>query len=301
MPKFYGYIRVSTAAQANDGMSLEAHTMWLKQYFDGVFLPSGFEWGGIVVDPGVSGMIEFSTRKAGSQLNTTTRRGDIIAVVRLDRIFRNLLDCLSTVRGWTERGVGFASINEGFDFTSPVGELIMRVIVAVAEFEWHLKSQRILDVNTAKKAIGDRPGGVHAPVFFRWVRSRFKTGPKWKLVPDEKDRALGNQIVQWKDEGYSWFDIRNALRKAGIQRKGYRRFADFKFMNPKFADYWSTSTITEWHHSMLKLRFFIAHEIEPIREHFSHKVRQDYSFYIEWHHHGEPILHQYMRSPDMPL
>lgn len=62
--------------------------------------------------------------------------GDILAVIKLDRLGRNAMDVRSTVEklalmGFKVHGLALG----GVDLTSPTGELTMSVIAAVAEFE----------------------------------------------------------------------------------------------------------------------------------------------------------------------
>lgn len=47
------------------------------------------------------------------------RRGDVFVVWRLDRLGRNLKDLIETVRVLGERGVGFRSLTENLDATTP--------------------------------------------------------------------------------------------------------------------------------------------------------------------------------------
>ena len=57
-----------------------------------------------------------------------------------------------------ERGVGFRSLNESIDTTTPTGRLIFHVFAAVAEFERDLIKERTSAGLTAARARG-RMGG----------------------------------------------------------------------------------------------------------------------------------------------
>jgi len=61
------------------------------------------------------------------------RAGDTLAVWRLDRLGRSLPHLIDTVRGLEERGVGFRSLQESIDTTTPGGRLVFHVFASLAE------------------------------------------------------------------------------------------------------------------------------------------------------------------------
>lgn len=71
-----------------------------------------------------------------------SRRGDTLVVWKLDRLGRSLLDLLNKLGKLEESGVGFRSLTEGIDTTTPGGRLIMQVMGALAEFERGLVVER---------------------------------------------------------------------------------------------------------------------------------------------------------------
>ncbi len=62
------------------------------------------------------------------------RPGDALVVASLDRLDRSLGDLISIVTGLRRRGVGFASLHEAIDTTTPGGRLVFHVFAALAEF-----------------------------------------------------------------------------------------------------------------------------------------------------------------------
>ena len=66
------------------------------------------------------------------------RRGDTLAVVRLDRLGRSLAELLSTVTMLKERGIALVSLEERIDTGSAAGELVFHVFGAIAHFERRL-------------------------------------------------------------------------------------------------------------------------------------------------------------------
>ena len=70
------------------------------------------------------------------------RPGDTLVVWKLDRIGRSLLDLLDKMHRLEADGIGFKSLTEGIDTTTPGGRLIMHVMGALAQFERDLIVER---------------------------------------------------------------------------------------------------------------------------------------------------------------
>lgn len=86
------------------------------------------------------------------------RSGDILVVWRLDRLGRSLRHLIETVEGLEQRGIGFRSLPESIDTTTPGGRLIFHVFGALAEFERELIRERTMAGLAAARARG-RVGG----------------------------------------------------------------------------------------------------------------------------------------------
>ena len=73
------------------------------------------------------------------------RDGDVLVVWRLDRLGRSLPHLIETVGKLEARGVGFRSLTENIDTTTPGGRLIFHVFGALGQFERDLIRERRLD------------------------------------------------------------------------------------------------------------------------------------------------------------
>lgn len=86
------------------------------------------------------------------------RPGDCLVVWKLDRLgrsLRHLIDLMADLEG---RGVGFKSLQESIDTTTPGGRLVLHVFGALAEFERGLVVERTKAGLEAARARG-RQGG----------------------------------------------------------------------------------------------------------------------------------------------
>jgi len=86
------------------------------------------------------------------------REGDALAVWKLDRLGRSLKDLIEIVTALEQRGIGFKSLQESMDTTTPGGKLIFHVFAALAEFERGIIRERTNAGLKAARARG-RQGG----------------------------------------------------------------------------------------------------------------------------------------------
>ena len=79
---------------------------------------------------------------AGCYRVFTLRPGDTLVVWKLDRLGRSLRHLVDTVTGLADRGIGFRSLQEAIDTTTPGGKLVFHVFAALTEFERDLIRER---------------------------------------------------------------------------------------------------------------------------------------------------------------
>jgi DNA invertase Pin-like site-specific DNA recombinase len=85
-------------------------------------------------------------------------RGDTIFVTKFDRFGRSMVEILQRLRDLDERGIGFVSLGDQFDTTTPAGRFMMHTLAAVAEFERDMIRERTRIGMQRKIAKGYRPG-----------------------------------------------------------------------------------------------------------------------------------------------
>jgi DNA invertase Pin-like site-specific DNA recombinase len=135
-----GYARVSTEDQTLD-LQRDALT---KAGCDRIF--TDMMSGATADRPGLAQALVFA------------RPGDTVVVWRLERLGRSLRHLIDAIIDLERRGVGFCSLTEAIDTTSPGGKLVFHLFAALAEFERDLIRERTRAGLTAARARG-RTGG----------------------------------------------------------------------------------------------------------------------------------------------
>ncbi len=122
------------------------------------------------------------------------RPGDTLVVWRLDRLGRSLPHLIETIADLAARGIGFKSLTEQIDTTTPGGKLIFHVFGALAEFERDLIRERT-------------NAGLAA------ARARGRTGGRPKKLADQRTLALARSLYEGGQT-----DIATICKTLGISR-----------------------------------------------------------------------------------
>jgi DNA invertase Pin-like site-specific DNA recombinase len=135
-----GYARVSTNDQKLDLQNDALAKAGCDRKFHDVITGSKAE------RPGLKDLLHF------------VRAGDSVVVWKLDRLGRSLQDLISIVNDLEKRGIGFKSLQESIDTTTPGGRLVFHIFGALAEFERGIIRERTNAGIAAARARG-RLGG----------------------------------------------------------------------------------------------------------------------------------------------
>lgn len=139
------YARTSTVNKGQDtGLQIDELRSAARQ--------RGMEITGEYIDEGVSGSVDKRPELDAMMAAAHAGKFDVLLVWRFDRFARStrhLLDALETFR---TLGVGFVSLREQVDTTTPAGKALFTMIAAVAELERELIRERVrAGVQRAKK------------------------------------------------------------------------------------------------------------------------------------------------------
>jgi len=133
------YARVSTSDKGQDP---ETQLQPLREFVRA----QGWEPVGEFVEHVSAGDLKGRTRWAALLDLAAKRKLDVILVWRLDRAFRSVPHMVSTVQQLRRWGVGLRSYSEPMidtTDTSPMGNLLLNILAAVAEFEKGLVAERV--------------------------------------------------------------------------------------------------------------------------------------------------------------
>jgi len=137
-----GYARVSTTGQSSEGQMNALEESGATH---------------IVQETGSGGDKD---RPALRKLLKTVRSGDVLLVVRIDRLARSVSHLLEVIEYLENKGAGFRSLGDPVDTTTAQGKFTLQILGAVAEFERALIRERTmagLEVARAQGRIGGNP------------------------------------------------------------------------------------------------------------------------------------------------
>jgi DNA invertase Pin-like site-specific DNA recombinase len=137
---FVAYARVSTDLQSTDGQIDSLTAAGCERIFT----------------ESMSGTR--SDRPQPAEALAFMRSGDVLTVVRLDRLARSMRQLLTTMDSL--QGIGLRSLHENIDTTSATGRLIFHIFASLGQFEVELLRERTRSALAASRArgrIGGRP------------------------------------------------------------------------------------------------------------------------------------------------
>jgi DNA invertase Pin-like site-specific DNA recombinase len=145
-----GYIRVSTAEQADSGAGLDAQRAAITTEAE----RRGWRLVDVYEDAGVSGKSLNRPGLAAALEAVENGRAEALVVAKLDRLSRSLLDFAGLMEGARRKGWSVVALDLGVDTSTPAGEMMANVLATFAQFERRLIGQRTRDALAVKRAQG---------------------------------------------------------------------------------------------------------------------------------------------------
>ena len=159
----YGYARVSSVRQADEGESLEVQ----RRKIEGRAMQDGLTLDTIFVERGVSGSRPMEDRPEGAKLLDTIQHGDVVIASKLDRMFRSANDALRVLDHLKAKKVSLVLLDMGGDVTGDgIAQLVFTILSAVAQFERERLQERVQEVKADQRRRGRYLGGK-APFGYR--------------------------------------------------------------------------------------------------------------------------------------
>lgn len=207
------YVRVSTEEQAEEGFSIPAQRQRVIDFCRS-------QWGAETevtwyVDDGQSA--KDLGRPALAHLRADARRGDLVMVLRLDRLTRSVLDLYTLLKEWEGRGVGFRSVTEPYDTGSTEGRFMIGLLALLAEWERLRIGERVREVmaHTVKQ---ERRHLSRPPLGYGLNGGR--------LVIEEVEAAVVRELFARYAAGQGTRAIALALNRQGLRTKQGREWTD---------------------------------------------------------------------------
>jgi len=201
----YGYTRVSTDRQADEGESLGAQ----RRVIEGYAMMQGLALDQVFVERGVSGAKPLQDRPQGARLLACLKSGDIVITPKLDRMFRSALDALHVLGQIHDRGVSLHMIDLGGDVTgNGISKLVFTILSAVAEAERDRTRERIREVKADQRRRQRYLGGK---VPFGW-----RVEKNGDLVPVPEQQRAMKRARRLRAKGLSLRRVAAALAQTGI-------------------------------------------------------------------------------------
>jgi DNA invertase Pin-like site-specific DNA recombinase len=176
-----GYTRVSTVAQTLEQQNAALTAAGVAKAFSDIISGAKDE------RPGLAALIDY------------VREGDTVVVWKLDRLGRNMLHILQTVKEFSDRGVTLISTSDGIDSSTAAGRMMIGVLGALAEYEHELVKER----TELKRQL--------------WLANGVKFGRPRKIA----DPAHLVTAKQMKTDGHT---VRNIAKYLGVSRATLYRF-----------------------------------------------------------------------------
>ena len=207
------YARVSSKRQAEEGVSLDAQVERLIAYAE--FRGLELDPEDIYIDDGISAAIHLWSRPAGCKMRETIyheRVGHVLAL-KMDRLFRDVQDCLGSVDELRGIGVDIHILDQDggtLDTSTSMGRFFLTTIASLAELERGQISER---TKIAMKHLKDNAKVFTGPIF-GWDRRGGDIIPNWK-EQDTIDYMRYRHYVQ----GWSGNRIAKHLNEMGVKGK----------------------------------------------------------------------------------
>jgi len=206
------YIRCSTHEQADSGLGLEAQAERIRAYCT----MRKLDLVSLITDAGVSGGKPLASREGGQRLIglIRDRKADAVVMLKLDRMFRNAGDCLTTIEQWERSGIALHVVDLGgnaIDTTSAAGRFMLVVLAGAAEMERNLTRERTRSAMAVKKANGQRVGAIP------YGHDLADDGTT--LTTNEREQAVIGDMQAMKTSGMVLREIALALTERGVPTK----------------------------------------------------------------------------------
>jgi site-specific DNA recombinase len=207
-----GYIRVSTAKQSEEGVSLEVQEKQLKNYAELYTITLV----GIETDEGISAKTLERDGLTRALRRLLAGEANALLISKLDRLTRSVKDLgLLLEKYFMSDKYALLSVGDQIDTRSAAGRLTLNVLTSVAQWEREVISERTTAAMRHKIELGEYTGG--------YVPYGFKRKGK-VLVADEAEQKIIHFACRLRNEGRSMEQIAKELMRRHIVTRNKKDF-----------------------------------------------------------------------------
>jgi putative DNA-invertase from lambdoid prophage Rac len=197
----FGYVRMSSAWEAGRGRR-EVQ----QRPIAGYAMARGLQVDQTFVETGVSGWVPLADRPQGKPLLDRLKRGDVVIITKLDRMFRGALDALDLLAELKKRGISLHVIDLGGDVT---GDGISKLVFTILSWVVAAEGERIAAVRRGQRARGRYLGGIPP---FGW-----RVGDAGDLVAVPEQQEALTRMRRLRANGTTLRAIAAQMRANGFQ------------------------------------------------------------------------------------
>jgi site-specific DNA recombinase len=204
------YTRVSTDDQARGEYNSLESQRDICEHAIAVHLHEGWKTTLYLDDPGYSGK---NLERPGMQaLIQEVKAGqvDVVVAYKLDRITRYLPDFYEFWKILNEHKVNFVSATQAFDTSTPMGMLMLNMLLSFGQFEREMIAERVSHkiAERAKKGLWN--GG--------WAPLGYAHDPVTKqILPDPAEAPIARRVFELSKELRSAAKVAGALNAEGLR------------------------------------------------------------------------------------
>src|SRR5882672_9091337 len=205
------YVRVSTAGQVEDGVSLDAQRSKITAWCEVM----GYQVAQTFADEGISGHSMDKRPGLQAAVDAVCASHGVLVVYSLSRLARNTRETLELGDRLNKAGADLVSLSEKIDTTSAAGKMVFRMLAVLAEFERDQISERTSAAMAYKKAQNERVGELPYGM---------QEDASGKLVVNPSEQAVIATLKEYRKKGLSLRAIVVAAEKAGLTSRASKPF-----------------------------------------------------------------------------